>query len=89
MRGVFCVGWFLVSGFAQLFVVRDADVLCREKLQSVPENLEAKISEKKFLGAINILNDALAITKTPEIGNISALADTKAYVASQETVRQP
>lgn len=56
-----------------------------ERLQSVPETLEAKISEKKFLGAIDVLNDALVITKTPEIGNISALADTKAYVASQET----
>ena len=70
-------------------MVHDADRLFSERLQSVPETLEAKISEKKFLGAIDVLNDALVITKTPEIGNISALADTKAYVASQETVRRP
>lgn len=72
------------SGLALLTLKRLT--ICSENLQFVPENLEAKISEKKFLSAVQVLNEALRITKQPEIENIAALADIKAYVASQEMV---
>lgn len=60
-----------------------------EQLQVIPERLEARISEKKFLAAVDILQDALRITKQPEMETITALTALRLYVCNQETVSIP
>ena len=61
----------------------------REQLQLVPEKLEARISEKRFLTAVEVLQDALETIRRPEIENIGALTDLRVYFSNQETVCQP
>ncbi|CAK1366084.1 putative exocyst complex component sec8 [Cercospora beticola] len=55
-----------------------------EQLQQVPEKLEAQISEKRFLGAVDILQDALKMMRKPEMEEIGALSDLKVYLSNQE-----
>ncbi|KAI5365415.1 putative Sec8 exocyst complex component specific domain, exocyst complex component Sec8/EXOC4 [Septoria linicola] len=55
-----------------------------EQLQQVPEKLEAQISEKRFLGAVDILQDALKLMRKPEMEEIGALSDLKVYLSNQE-----
>ncbi|KAI9660809.1 MAG: hypothetical protein M1829_006461 [Trizodia sp. TS-e1964] len=56
-----------------------------EHLQMVAVKLEARISEKRFLTAVEILQDALQIIRRPEMENLSALSDLKVYLSNQET----
>lgn len=56
-----------------------------QRLLQVSSRLEARISEKRFLAAVDILQDALKQIKTPEMDAIPALSDQRAYLASQET----
>lgn len=56
-----------------------------EKLQSVPEQLDARISEKHFLPAVDLLQDALRIIRKSELENIGALMDLRIYFTNQET----
>ncbi|KAK5170835.1 hypothetical protein LTR04_003094 [Oleoguttula sp. CCFEE 6159] len=55
-----------------------------EQLQSVPEKLEARISEKQFLSAVDILQDALRLIRRSEMDNIGALSDLRVYLSNQE-----
>lgn len=55
-----------------------------EKLQLVPERLEAHISEKRFLTAVEILQDALRMIRRTEMENIGALSDLRTYLSNQE-----
>ena len=55
-----------------------------EQLQAVPERLEAQISEKRFLGAVDTLQEALALIRKPEMEDIGALSDLKVYLSNQE-----
>ncbi|EME42876.1 hypothetical protein DOTSEDRAFT_72350 [Dothistroma septosporum NZE10] len=55
-----------------------------EQLQSVPEKLEAQISEKRFLGAVETLQEALRSIRKPEMEEIGALADLRVYLSNQE-----
>lgn len=55
-----------------------------EHLQSIPERLEARISEKRFLSAVELLQDALGSIRKPEMGNIGALSDLRVYLSNQE-----
>ncbi|KAF2768496.1 Sec8 exocyst complex component [Teratosphaeria nubilosa] len=55
-----------------------------EQLQRVPELLEAQISEKRFLGAVATLQEALALIRKPEMGDIGALSDLRVYLGNQE-----
>lgn len=55
-----------------------------EELQSVPGKLEASISEKRFLAAVDMLQDALKLAKRSELEDIGALADLKVYLSNQE-----
>lgn len=55
-----------------------------EQLQVVPERLEAQISEKRFLGAVATLQEALALIRRPEMEDIGALSDLKVYLSNQE-----
>lgn len=55
-----------------------------EQLQAVPEELEAQISEKRFLGAVDTLQDALKLIRKPEMEEIGALSDLRVYLSNQE-----
>jgi exocyst complex component 4 len=55
-----------------------------EELQLVPEQLEAKISEKRFLTAVDILQKALLIIRKSEMERIGALNDLRTYLSNQE-----
>ena len=56
-----------------------------EKLQLVPEQLDARISEKHFLPAVDLLQDALRMIRKSEMENIGALTDLRIYFSNQET----
>ena len=58
-----------------------------EKLQAIPESLDAHITDKHFLTAVDLLQDALRTIRRSEIESISALSDLRVYFSNQETVR--
>merc|ERR1711881_42630 len=43
-----------------------------EQLQSIPEKLEARISDKRFLSAVELLQDGLKIVNNSEMDSIGA-----------------
>lgn len=55
-----------------------------QEIQSLPEKLEGRISDKRFLSAIDILQDALRLLRKSEFENIGGLADLRAYFSNQE-----
>jgi len=55
-----------------------------EQLQLVPDKLEARISEKRFLTAVDILQDALRMIRRSEMESIGALSDLRIYLSNQE-----
>lgn len=55
-----------------------------EQLQLVPDKLEARISEKRFLSAVDILQDALRMIRKSEMGELGALSDLRIYLSNQE-----
>lgn len=56
-----------------------------DDLRAVPDQLEARISEKRFLSAIEVLHNALRKLRKPELDGIGALTDLRSYLANQET----
>lgn len=56
-----------------------------EDLRLVPDQLEARISEKRFLTAVDILQNALRRIRVPALDDIGALSDLRGYLANQET----
>lgn len=58
----------------------------RDHLKQVPEQLESLIGEKKFLQAALILVRSLKTINKPEIAEIGAVSDLRAYFVSQQTV---
>lgn len=56
-----------------------------EKLQLVPEQLDARISDKHFLPAVDLLQDALRVIRRSDMENIGALTDLRIYFSNQET----
>lgn len=56
-----------------------------EKLQLMPEQLDARISDKHFLAAVDLLQDALRMIRRSEMENIGALTDLRIYFSNQET----
>ncbi|KAF1995102.1 hypothetical protein P154DRAFT_526585 [Amniculicola lignicola CBS 123094] len=55
-----------------------------EQLQLVPDKLEARISEKRFLSAVDILQDALRTIRRSDMESIGALSDLRVYLSNQE-----
>jgi exocyst complex component 4 len=55
-----------------------------DQLQLMPEKLEAQISEKRFLGAVETLQDALKLMHKPDMEDIGALSDLRVYFSNQE-----
>ena len=56
-----------------------------EKIQALPEQLDARISDKHFLTAVDILQDALRLIRNPHLEDLGALTDLRAYLSNQET----
>lgn len=56
-----------------------------DDLRAVPDQLEARISEKRFLTAVQVLHGALRKLRRPELDDIGALGDLRSYLANQET----
>lgn len=56
-----------------------------DELRQVPDQLEARISEKRFLTAVDVLQSALRRLRKPELDDIGALSDLRGYLANQET----
>jgi exocyst complex component 4 len=56
-----------------------------EDLRLVPDQLEARISEKRFLTAVDILQTALRRIRVPALDEIGALSELKSYLTNQET----
>ena len=56
-----------------------------EDLRLVPDQLEARISEKRFLTAVDILQTALRRIRVPALDEIGALSDLRSYLTNQET----
>ncbi|KAL6712787.1 exocyst subunit [Lecanora helva] len=56
-----------------------------EKLQTMPEQLDARIADKHFLVAVDLLQDALRIIRKSEMENLGALTDLRIYFTNQET----
>ena len=56
-----------------------------EELRQVPDQLEARISEKRFLTAVDVLQNALRKLRRPELDDIGALSELRSYLANQET----
>ncbi|KAF2273194.1 uncharacterized protein EI97DRAFT_469769 [Westerdykella ornata] len=55
-----------------------------EQLQLVPDKLEARISEKQFLKAVDILQDALRMIRRSDMQGIGALSELRIYLSNQE-----
>ncbi|GAB1315006.1 exocyst subunit [Madurella fahalii] len=56
-----------------------------DDLRTVPDQLEARISEKRFLTAVEVLQNALRKLTRPELDGIGALSDLRSYLVNQET----
>ncbi|PGH03348.1 hypothetical protein AJ80_08708 [Polytolypa hystricis UAMH7299] len=56
-----------------------------ENIQSLPEKLEARISEKRFISAVEILQDALRLVRRSELDGIGGLGDLRTYFSNQES----
>ena len=57
-----------------------------EKLKQVPDRLESLIGDKRFLPAALILVSSIKAINKPEISQVGALSELKAYLSSQENV---
>lgn len=55
-----------------------------EQIQQMPEKVEAAISEKRFLAAVDYLQDALRLIRRSEMEDIGALNNMKLYLSNQE-----
>ncbi|KAI0995771.1 putative exocyst complex component [Podosphaera aphanis] len=56
-----------------------------EEIRQVPDQLEARISEKRFVTAVDIVQTALRRIRAPGLEEIGALNDLKNYLLNQET----
>lgn len=55
-----------------------------ESIQAVPENLEGRITEKRFLTAVDVLQEALRLVRKSEFDSIGAMTDLRTYFTNQE-----
>lgn len=55
-----------------------------EQLQHIPHQLEAKISDKFFLSAVECLQEGLRLARSTELEDITALSDMRVYLSNQE-----
>jgi hypothetical protein len=51
----------------------------------LPEKLEQRISDKRFLAAVDILHEGLRLMRRSDFENIGSLSDLRSYFSNQET----
>ncbi|KAK5954779.1 exocyst subunit [Knufia fluminis] len=56
-----------------------------EALRELPSKLEEKINEKRWIGAVDILGEALISSRKSGLDDIGAMSDLRSYFASQES----
>lgn len=56
-----------------------------QHIQALPEKLEARISEKRFIAAVEILQAGLRLVHRTELDEIGGLGDLRTYITNQET----
>lgn len=62
------------------------NICLSEHLKSVPDALEALISEKRLIQASVLLIRSLKLINKPDMREIGAVADLRAYLLAQEIV---
>jgi exocyst complex component 4 len=55
-----------------------------EQVQQIPHQLEARISDKLFISAVDCLQEGLRLARSPELEDIGALSDMRVYLSNQE-----
>lgn len=55
-----------------------------ESIQAVPERLETLITEKRFLTAVEVLQEALRLVRKSDFDGIGAMTELRTYFANQE-----
>lgn len=55
-----------------------------EQVQSLPESLEARMSEKRFISAVDSLQEGLRLLQQSQLQSVSTLSDMKLYMSNQE-----
>lgn len=55
-----------------------------ESIQAVPEKLEGRITEKRFLTAVDVLQEGLRLVRKSELDNMGAMTDLRTYFTNQE-----
>lgn len=55
-----------------------------ETIQEIPERLEARLSEKRYLAAIDVLQNGLKLVKKADLAGIKGLGDMRTYFVHQE-----
>ncbi|KAI9719019.1 MAG: hypothetical protein M1828_006395 [Chrysothrix sp. TS-e1954] len=76
--------WTRLIGSSQNYSSMLDDLTTIEQIQEAPEKLEASISEKRFLTAVELLQDSLRLIRRPEMEDINALSDITVYISNQE-----
>lgn len=56
-----------------------------QNIQSLPEKLESRLSDKRFLAAVDVLHDAFRLLRRSELDNIGGLTDIRNYFSNQES----
>ncbi|KAI5294404.1 hypothetical protein KEM52_004091 [Ascosphaera acerosa] len=56
-----------------------------EHIQALPEKLEARLSEKRFISAVELLQEALRLIRRPDLDAIGGISDLRTYFNNQET----
>lgn len=67
--------------------IKSCLAISSEHLKSVPDVLEALISEKRFIQASAVLMRSLKLINKPDMQEIGAVSDLRNYLTGQETVR--
>ncbi|KAK5694467.1 exocyst subunit [Elasticomyces elasticus] len=55
-----------------------------EELRTLPDLLDTQISEKRFLAAVDTLQEGLALIRKPELAELGALSELKLRLSNQE-----
>ena len=54
-----------------------------ETIQAIPERLEGRISEKRFLAAVDVLQEALRLVRRSDLDGMGAISDLRTYFTNQ------
>lgn len=76
-----------MSAFSLLHLCNSYLTTLSEHLKSIPDVLEALISEKRLIQASVLLVRSLKLINKPDMQEVGAVSDLRGYLTGQETVR--